>query len=368
LEAKIAKSSPHWYCYDNYDWFRLWLPLPELFVQDCWFDNLKVFYNGTTKQYKNTVGVETKVMDFGGIAGIDYLDKWWGWPISFTSYYSKLIAAYEAVGYKMGETLFGAPYDWRVPSSSRELAETGFFDQFQDLIENIFTKTNSSVHILTHSMGGPTALAFFNRMNQTWLDKYIASFIPIASPWAGAAKPLRALVSGDNFGIEILGFNLINLEDVAQLARQAGGIVELVPATKFYGDDVFVVRHGKNYTAKELPQLFTDIGSPITNEVYKNTEFLLNDLQAPHVNTHCVYGYGLQTEIMYKYGDQWTDPEISYNDLGDGTVPEDSLRQCNIWKTEQPQPVEVKEFNLLGHSAILEDDEVFEYLISLTTK
>lgn len=31
-------------------------------------------------------------------------------------------------------------------------------------------------------------------MTQEWLDTYVASFIPIAGPWSGAGKALRAAV------------------------------------------------------------------------------------------------------------------------------------------------------------------------------
>ena len=36
-------------------------------------------------------------------------------------------------------------------------------------------------------------------MPQVWLDKYIKSFIPIAGPWSGSAKALRAAVCNTLF-------------------------------------------------------------------------------------------------------------------------------------------------------------------------
>lgn len=34
LQAKIHKESkPAWYCFENWNWFRIWLPLTELIVQ-----------------------------------------------------------------------------------------------------------------------------------------------------------------------------------------------------------------------------------------------------------------------------------------------------------------------------------------------
>lgn len=54
---------------------------------------------------------------------------------------------------------------------------------------------NRSVHIVTHSLGGPTTLFFLNAMTQEWKDTYIKTFTPIAGPWAGASAALRAVVS-----------------------------------------------------------------------------------------------------------------------------------------------------------------------------
>ena len=66
-------------------------------------------------------------------------------------------------------------------------------------------------------------------MEQTWIDTYIAGFIPIAGPWAGSSKALRALVSGDNFGIAIAGFSLADQLSFRAIGRQAGGVIFMVP-------------------------------------------------------------------------------------------------------------------------------------------
>jgi hypothetical protein len=112
-------------------------------------------------------------------------------------------------------------------------------------------------------MGGPIALYFLNQMGQTWIDTYIAGFIPIAGPWAGSSKALRALVSGDNFGIEFAGFSLADQLKFRQIGRQAGGVVFMVPDSLFWEDQVFVYTQNKNYTAADIGDLFNDIGTPV---------------------------------------------------------------------------------------------------------
>jgi len=370
LQAKISKhKAPHWWCWQNWDeWFRDWLPLVELLAQDCWFDNLRINYNATTDEYLNQEGVTIDTMDFGGLSGIDYLDYWFGVPITFTTYYSAMIDSFEKVGYTKGKNLFGAPYDWRLPSSAHALDLQAFNNRFLQLIETAYAaNANTKVHVVTHSMGGPTALSFLNNQPQTWLNKYIASFIPIAAPWAGSAKALKTTLTGDNFGIEVLGMNLLNVEAVATLAKQAGGLVELVPQSRFYKSDyVFVYTEKKNYTAADFTQLYIDAGTPITSIIHLRTAKLFDTWKTPGVPVHCLYGTGFPTEISYKYNDGLDkSPEITYSNKGDGTVPLESLQECSVWKGQQRQPVEVKEFNL-DHQNILNDSELFAYILNIT--
>jgi len=294
------------------------------------------------------------------------MDYWFGWPIGFTSYYSSLIQSLQAIGYEEGKTLFGAPFDWRLPTTKHELDEEGFNKRIKQLIERAYHQTKKRVNILTHSLGGPTALAFFNTMDQAWLDQYISTFIPIAGPWNGSPKALRTTISGDNFGIEILGMNLLNVEAVSKLAKEAGGLVELVPST-YLTEAVLVQQGDKTYTAKDLERLYHDIGSPLTAEIYKQTQDIFQDLNPPRVNSFCLYGYGFPTEVFFNYTDGWKEqPDIVYSEDGDGTVPRASLSECQYWDKRQKENVTIKEFNL-NHQDILEDEELFAYIIQIVT-
>lgn len=67
----------------------------------------------------------------------------------------------------------------------------------QNLIELIEMAYNTSgglpANLVTHSMGGPTVLYFLNRRTREWKEKYIAAFIPIAGPFAGALKVMERI-------------------------------------------------------------------------------------------------------------------------------------------------------------------------------
>lgn len=187
-------------------------------------------------------------------------------------------------------------YDWRLPATYIG----SWYAQLKALIESTYTSNgNLPVHIITHSMGGPTGLYFLNQMDQAWKDQYVASFIPIAGPWTGAPNALRALVciffsyilviliayvqiSGDNFGLSVFGIDILSKTSLRDVARQAGktqhitsnsflrsffltgGIVELIPNTDLNTNSVSFVNDGTmNYTIPDFPNLFSKMGSPV---------------------------------------------------------------------------------------------------------
>lgn len=369
LDAKLNKQdSPAWYCFKRLDWFRIWFATQELFVQTCWMDNLALSYDHHNKTYNNTYGVDMRPTDFGGLQGVEYLDYKLGIPIIFTSIYASLVKSLVAVGYVRGKNIRGAPFDWRLPAAT--LDERGWYDQLQKLIEETYTTNgNKPVHIVSHSLGCPTALYFLNKMPQSWLDKYIKSFVPIAGPWSGAGKALRAAVSGDNFGLSFAEIDIVGKKQMRNVARNAGGLVQLFPDNILWPADTVLVRTPtKNYTVHDYPELFADAGNPMTAIIWEDVN-TLNEMKPPRVPTYCIYGYGVPTEISYYYNKGFdTDPIVDSSNLGDGTVPLESLQLCQLWNTQQPQPITVTEYNLIGHGDIIKNAQVIAQVLNITTR
>jgi pimeloyl-ACP methyl ester carboxylesterase len=370
LDAQVhKKDAPAWYCFKNHDWFRIWFAVEELVVQPCWMDNLNVSFNTSNGFYENTEGVNIRPHDFGGVKGVAYLDYIGSLPVVFAPYYASVIKSLEEIGYEAGKSIRGAPYDWRLPATY--LNTIGWYKNLTNLIEETYELNgNLPVHLVTHSMGGPTALYFLNFMSQEWKDTYIASFIPIAGPWTGSPKALRAILSGDNFGLSFAGLDILSKLRIRNIARQSGGVMELVPNTDLNtANSTFVTVQGVNYTIAQFPQLFKVAGTPASIPVYYDTQKLVESLSAPNVPVHCLYGWGVPTEHYYDYtdGDFSKDPIIYEPDMGDGTVPLYSLQECKRWEHSQSQDVQVVEFNLRGHSDILKDDEFLQHFLSVIT-
>eukprot|EP00696_Hemimastix_kukwesjijk_P019821 gnl/Hemi2/9209_TR3204_c0_g1_i1.p1 gnl/Hemi2/9209_TR3204_c0_g1~~gnl/Hemi2/9209_TR3204_c0_g1_i1.p1 ORF type:complete len:453 (-),score=115.34 gnl/Hemi2/9209_TR3204_c0_g1_i1:774-2132(-) len=368
LENKLVNDDvPFWYCSRNSDWERVWLALENIVVQDCWIHNLNLTYTTATNNYSSPAGVSIRVVDWGGTSGIDYLDKLFGISVGITTYYADMIKSLVAAGYVIGENLRGAPYDWRLPADVRD--GQGLFLQIQTLIEQTYAANNNTpVHIVSHSMGGMETWYFLSKQTQDWKDQYIKSWIPIAAPWDGAPKALRAMVSGDNFGMQVGNMSLIDLMKFRTIIRNAGGVTWMIPTVEHWNDSVFVTTPQRNYTASDFAQLFTDMGSAISIGMWDHTKNLTGNLHIPNVTLHCIIGVDLPTETSYDYPTGFdAQPTITYAKSGDGTVPLESSQRCSDWAAQQPKSVDITPFSGVAHTALLADSGVISFVLGLVT-
>lgn len=78
------------------------------------------------------------------------------------------------------------------------------------------------------------------------------------------------------------------------------------------------------------------VTSEIHNEVYQ----LMDKMAPPVVPTYCLYGYNISTLISVSYPDDFAGHGADYvprpgtydmSDMGDGTVPLQSLQECKSW-------------------------------------
>ena len=74
---------------------------------------------------------------------------------------------------------------------------TDYYKRLKDLIEDTYyLNNNRRATLVAHSMGNMVILYFLNQMDQVWKDKFVARFVALAAPWAGAAKTIRVMASG----------------------------------------------------------------------------------------------------------------------------------------------------------------------------
>lgn len=362
LFAKLDKPKVVHYCCDRRtnDYFNLWLNAALLapLAVDCWIDNMRLVYDNVTRKTLNSPGVDIIAPGFGNTTTVEYVDPS---NLSVTGYYNQLVAFFVANGFRRGIDIRGAPYDFR--RSPPEL--TDYYGNITALVEDTYRiNGNKKVIIVCHSMGCPVMLYYLNGRSQNWKDKYIKSFVTLASPWGGAVKALKAFISGDNFGFTFVPTLTIRKEE-----RTYSSLAYLMPSEKFWPkDEVIISRPTKNYTSTNYKELFNDINYNVGYEMWIDTKNLTDQLIHPGTEVHCIHGSSIATTEKLEYRDnEFPDrsPKIISGN-GDSTVNIRSLAGCTKWKKQNNKwPFFYQNYPGIDHMGVMSDRRILEYILAL---
>lgn len=211
-------------------------------------------------------------------------------------------------------------------------------------------------------MGTLQTTMFLSTVSQEWKDKYIKTFVAVSGPWSGASMALRTLLSGNDLIKTFIGIPFFNPLEIRNVVREMGAIAWLLPDIKYWDKVPLVKTPNKVYTPEDYQEVLALAGANSSYTIFTRG-VSLHKLDAPGVEMHCVLSTNYPTEISYTYKQGFDkDPEITYDPLGDGIVPVDSLRQCYGWAEKQRQPVHKKEWVGPHHITILSDPEFIKYL------
>ena len=75
-----------------------------------------------------------------------------------------MIQSFAELGYEAGINMHAAPYDWRKAPDGHA---TGMYPKLKALLEDTVARNGKPAHVITHSLGGPTALGFLNLQNDS---------------------------------------------------------------------------------------------------------------------------------------------------------------------------------------------------------
>ena len=143
----------------------------------------------------------------------------------------------------------------------------------------------------------------------------------------------------------------------------------LLPSDEFWSpDEVLVVSPEKNYTMKDIKQLFTDINYMTGYMMWEDTRSLINPLKAPGVEMHCLHGINVpETPGQFIYDNKtWHEGSpVTVPDNGDGTVNLRSLAGCLRFRKQQKQPVFHKVFDKAEHMQILNRNDVIDEIMKI---
>ena len=276
-----------------------------------------------------------------------------------------LVKSLEDMGYVDGETLFGAPYDFRyglAGDGHPSYVGTKFIEDLKDLVENASTCNGGKpVILVSHSMGGLFVLQLLNRNPPSWRQQYIKHFVAVSAPWGGAVQEVHTLASG-----YALGVPLVDPLQVREQQRSSESNLWLLPSPKVFDGQPLVVTPNGTYTANDIEHFLNDIGFPEGILPYKSRIVpLLEHFPAPGVPVTCIIGTGVKTAETLFYDDRGFDrqPETVYGD-GDGTVNMVSLLALESeWADRANQPLEMIAIEGASHTSIIKDEDALNRIV-----
>eukprot|EP00939_MAST-03C_sp_MAST-3C-sp1_P003896 g3896.t1 len=298
--------------------------------------NIKLYSsNSSGQKVSNASGVSIRPIDFGGVNGVEY-SNYGTWDPIKIPYMKALIDSLESVGYERGVSLRAATYDFRSAGVSDVLDVQ--FRRLRSLVEETYeTNGKLSVHLLSHSLGGPYTTTFLNTaVNSDWKSKYVASHIMLSAPLLGTNVATEAMILGPSY------------DDVPQvLPRLAVPAIRTWPSViwmlpRSYGVAnspwkglTLVKTPTATYGEDDAQQMIDDIGSEVLSNVFEDVHHATNaSAKSPGVPVFCAYANDTKTTMTIELDtdiDGAKTDRVTKTSMGDGTVPLASLSHCKSW-------------------------------------
>uniref|UniRef100_A0A0E0K1R2 AB hydrolase-1 domain-containing protein n=1 Tax=Oryza punctata TaxID=4537 RepID=A0A0E0K1R2_ORYPU len=341
-------------------WFALWENSSELSTHhynECFEEQMSLVYDPVANDYHNLPGVETRVPYFGFVKG--YHQKW---PFDKPWCLTPLIRALEEMGYRDGDNMLGAPYDFRhvppVPGQASQVYSL-YYKEFMKLVETASEKHHKKVIILGHSHGGCVALEFVRNTPLAWRNKYIEHlFLVTPTLSLGFLDTVTNLATGPH--------NLFYVPNATELSlrpmwRSFETSIANLPSPAVFGHDPIVITKERNYSAYDMEDFLAAIGFSDGIEPFRRRMVArMNYLKAPMVPLTYINGVGNRTPRQLVYWDGKFDetPESVYGD-GDGIV--NLITMLAFDKEMRRQPGQKGQFKSIkvenaSHMGILMDD------------
>ena len=241
------------------------------------------------------------------------------------------------------------------------LEKQGYYADLKALVERTYASGgNKRVVLVVHSMGAPITLYFLtNTVDQEWKEKYVKAFVSISGAWRGAAKALKAFVSGENEGIVI---DLPIWGRSAQRSYPSTAFLFPFPSATWTRDQVIITTPQRNYTAWDYQNLFNDIDFQRGYEMFLEFSNLTGYLPPPNVTTFAFYGcqYPTPEKFIYTEGEF---PDTEPNEImgdGDGTVNINSLESCSVWKSQMNYALTMAKFPDVEHVEAIKNYDIIQ--------
>ena len=294
------------------------------------------------------------VYDYGGTKGIknllpelDSLPGFYNNRLNeiFThKYYGPICDLLYTKGYKDHVTLFGAPYDFRTVMDPVEL------QLYFARLTCIFERVTEPAVVMTHSFGGVLMKMFLGTMDQEWIDKHIAHWVCVSTPFQGSLTALLCAMKGSHYiplMKSLVREEILKVSSICACIPNEGH----KPLIRLKNGKLLHVSDYSTYAAT-IPaiKVYNSLMRPNLHKVKKRIR----------VPTTFLYNYTTPTDNFY---DEMSDKY--YKTAGDGMVPIDSLQAFkDIFDTSV---IDERKFRYSGHTAILTSNECMDVLLRHTS-
>nr|CAB3480797.1 unnamed protein product [Digitaria exilis] len=308
-------------------WFRLWknhTALQDPRLMPCYADQLRLVFDHAADDYRNAPGVETRVVAFGSTHG--FVDD----PATKDTCMAKLVTTLERVGYRDGDNLFGAPFDFRyaaAPPGQPSKVFDSDVSRLRGLVEHASMKNGGKpVILISFSFSGHLALEFLYRSPLRWRQSLVKHNL-LLSMGVGGEVVLLKIFAAEDAGPSS------NVLFYANTSRSFASPLTMLPSPKVFGRALpLVVTRDKNYSAFDMTEFLADVGFSDAAARYQRRALPVTlAIRAPLVPTTCVVGVGLPTPVQLTFsdGDFGKVPQVVNAD-GNGDV---TLKTVLAWRT-----------------------------------
>ncbi|WVZ81759.1 hypothetical protein U9M48_029101 [Paspalum notatum var. saurae] len=343
-------------------WFRLWENFTALQTDPallpCYQDQLRLVFDPVADDYRNLPGVQTRVVSFGTSRSFRFDD-----PAQKNNCMARLVDTLEAVGYKEGANLFGAPYDFRyVPAPPGVPAKV--FSKFRSSLKHLVERASESngnkpVILVTHSFGGFNAMEFLHQTSLQWRRRYVKHFFMLCLGVGGSASGMLAVASSSNTGNP----STLLASVMAFGNRTFASIFSLLPSPKVYGDTPLMITPAKNYSgsAEDIVEFLAATGfSDDDIERYRTRALPLTlNFWAPLVPMTSINGVGVPTadKVIYGDGNFSATPQVVNGD-GDGVINLETVLALKKFIGDDPDQPYFKSILIpnMTHNAMISEE------------
>jgi pimeloyl-ACP methyl ester carboxylesterase len=267
------------------------------------------------------------------------------------------------MGYRDGETLLAAPYDFRyavAPRGHPSAVGGRYFRDLGRLIRASRRRRGRPVIVVAHSFGCALTYQFLLSRPLPWRRRYVKHVVFLGSALGGFAPGMYGLSAGIDYGLQG-----VTRPAMLRLARSQQSALWRLPTPLVFGDRPLAVTRSGTYTARNMSGFLEAIGFPDGVRPYETRVLPMWEvLPPPMVPVTSVIGVGIRTPETYVFGTDGFEgePEVVYGD-GDGDINLVSLAAIDDWAGVEGQAMEVVRLPGVHHGGFFSDDSAVERVV-----